>query len=329
MWNPGRPLRAPFCVLGGGMATLGEMFGGGTADTFMGLPRGDLAAPGAKVAILGADGCTPYPVGFYCAGGAAAIRAAGAAYAANLAHVNWDIGGPMLPAGVRAVDCGDVPVAPDDPAGNRDRLRGAVAGLLAAGAVPVLLGGDDSLPIPMLQALSSRGRPFHILQIDAHIDWRDEVGGERWGLSSTMRRASEMPGCAGIVQVGARGTGSARPQDVADARAWGATFVTAQQVAAGGIAAALAAIPEGADVAVCLDVDALDPAAMPAAIGRTAGGLTYWDVLALVQGVAGKARIAAFDMVEFMPARDVDGLGAMLAAQLLAAVIGTLARQDG
>jgi agmatinase len=315
------------------MATLTDMFGGGSAATFLGLPP---AAPdrldGAAVAILGADGCTPYPLGFYCAGGPAAIRAAAAAYAANLAHHNWDIGGPVLPAGVRAVDCGDVPVSPGDPAGNRDRLRSALAGVMAAGAVPLLLGGDDSLPIPLLQALSAhlsgRGRPFHILQIDAHIDWRDEVGGERWGLSSTMRRASEMAACAGIVQVGARGTGSARPQDVADARAWGVTFVTAQQVAAGGgIAAALAAIPPGAEVAICLDVDALDPAVMPAAIGRTAGGLSYGDVLALVQGAAGKARVAAFAMVEFMPARDIDGLGAMLAAQLLSAVLGTVARQ--
>jgi agmatinase len=138
-----------------------------------------------------------------------------------------------------------------------------------------------------------------------------------------------MPGCAGIVQVGARGTGSARPQDVADARAWGVTFVTARQVAAGGIAAALAAIPQGAEVAICLDVDALDPAVMPAAIGRTAGGLSFHDVMALVQGVAGKARIVAFDMVELMPARDIDGMGAMLAAQILTAVIGIVARQPG
>lgn len=310
------------------MATLAEMFGSGPAETFMGLPRGDLAAPGAGVAILGADGCTPYPVGFYCAGGPAAIRAAGAAYAANLAHHNWDLDGPMLPEGTGAVDCGDLPVSPDDAAGNRDRLRGAVAGLLAAGAVPVVLGGDDSLPIPVLQALSERGRPFHVLQIDAHIDWRDEVGGERMGLSSNMRRASEMPGCAGIVQVGARGIGSARPGDVADARAWGVTFVPAQEVAAGGgIGRALAALPEGAEIAICLDLDALDPAIMPAAIGRTAGGLSYWQTLALIRGAAARGRIAAFVMAEFMPARDVDGMGATTAAQLLAAVVGTLARQ--
>ena len=78
---------------------------------------------------------------------------------------------------------------------------------------------------------------------------------------------------------------------------------------------------------VCLDVDALDPAIMPAVIGRTAGGLGYWQVMELVGAVAEKARIAAFDMVEFMPERDIDGMGAMVAAQLLAGVMGIVARQ--
>ncbi|MGL5011686.1 MAG: arginase family protein, partial [Paracoccaceae bacterium] len=73
--------------------------------------------------------------------------------------------------------------------------------------------------------------------------------------------------------------------------------------------------------------DALDPSVMPAAIGRTAGGLSYWQVLELIGGVAERARIVGFDMVEFMPDRDIDGMGAMLAAQLLAGVMGIVARQ--
>ena len=69
-------------------------------------------------------------------------------------------------------------------------------------------------------------------------------------------------------------------------------------------------IQPGARVVICLDVDALDPAIMPAVIGRTAGGLSYWQVFELIAGVAVKARIVAFDMVEFMPERDIDGQGA-------------------
>lgn len=306
-------------------ASLGAMFGAGEVRGFMGLPSADLADLGAaRVVILGAAGCTPYPsVGFYCAGGPAAIRAGGAAFAASLGAMNFDTGARVLPEGARVVDAGDLPMAPEDAPGNRQRLREAVSRILAAGAVPVLLGGDDSLPIPMLEALAGEG-PLTILQIDAHIDWRDEVGGERWGLSSTMRRASEMGHVERIIQVGQRGIGSARPTDRQAALDWGVEFVSAREVAREGIGRALALIPEDARVVICLDVDALDPAVMPAVIGRTAGGLNYWQVFELIAGVAAKAQIAAFDMVEFMPERDIDGQGALVAAQLLAGVIGLL-----
>ena len=64
-----------------GNTALGTMFGASGVETFMGIPRTrDLSRLTAKMALIGADGCTPYPsVGFYCAGGPAAIRAAGAA----------------------------------------------------------------------------------------------------------------------------------------------------------------------------------------------------------------------------------------------------------
>lgn len=312
-----------------GNSALGTMFGAAHVDTFLGLPKlRDLSRLTARMALIGADGCTPYPsVGFYCAGGPSAIRTAGAAFAANLGHMNFDLGGPIFPGGVSAVDAGDLPQDENDPAGNRSRIFGAVSQVLDRGGVPLLIGGDDSLPIPMLEANAARNRTFTILQIDAHIDWRDEVGGERLGLSSTMRRASEMAHVEAIIQVGQRGIGSARLEDVADAESWGVGFVPAGEVARDGIGRAIDLVPAGAEVIICLDLDALDPSVMPAVIARTAGGLSYWQVLELIAGVAEKARIAGFDMVEFMPARDVDGQGAAVAAQLLAAVMGLVARQ--
>ncbi len=311
------------------MAGLAEMFGARPASTFMGLPGcRDLSRLRAKIALIGADGCTPYSsVGFYCAGGPAAIREAGGVFAANLEHMNFDLGGPMLPAGVEAVDAGDLPQDPEDPEGNRARVFGAVNQILDRGAVPFLIGGDNSLPIPMLEAYGARNRSYTVLQIDAHIDWRDEVDGERMGLSSTMRRASEMGHIERIIQVGQRGIGSARVQDVNDALAWGVEFVPGGEVARRGIWRAVDLIPEGAHVIICFDCDALDPAIMPAVIGRTAGGLSYWQALELIGAVSEKAVIAGFDLVEFMPGRDIDGHGAMVAAQLLAATMGVVARQ--
>jgi agmatinase len=307
---------------------IGAMFGASETETFLGLPSaGDLAAMEAAIAILGAPCATPYrSVGPYCAGAPRAIRDAIAGYAANLEHVDFDIGAPIFPGAITAVDGGDLAWSEADAAANRTAIRQAVATILARGAAPIIIGGDDSVPIPVLEAFHDRG-PLTIVQIDAHIDWRDEVAGERWGLSSTMRRASEMPHVERIVQVGQRGIGSARPGDLADAKAWGAIFVPARKVHEQGIAPVLAAVPAGAQVLVTLDCDGLDPAIMPGVIGPAPGGLTYWQAIGILCGIAARARIVAFDLVEFVPERDVAGLGALTAARIIVNVLGLLARQ--
>lgn len=311
------------------MAKLSDMLTEEDAETFFGLPKIDeLRRLEARIVLMGAPAATPYPsVGAYCAGGPAAIRRAGSGLAGRIGSVNFDLGGPVFPGGITAVDLGDLPQVPEDAPGNRSRIFGAVSGVLDAGAVPVVLGGDDSVPIPMLEAYGARERPVTILQIDAHIDWRDEVEGEPMGLSSTMRRASEMGHVARIIQVGQRGMGTAGPDELDAALDWGAILVPGGEVARDGVGRALDAIPEGSDVVVCLDFDAFDPAAMPAVYARTAGGLSYWQVLELFAGAAEKGRIAGVAMVELMPERDVGGQGALLAAELLCSVLGLLARQ--
>lgn len=303
------------------MADIAAMFGSdGSVDTFQGLPKGK---PGdtAKGAILGVPGVTPYAsVGNYCAGGPTAIRTAIAGDTSILHHYDFDHGGPVFPGEPSVIDCGDLPFHETDFQANRDAVCKTVDAMLLAGSVPILIGGDDSLPIPFLQAYQDHG-PVTILQIDAHIDWRDEVQGEREGLSSGMRRASEMEHVERIIQVGMRAQGSARPSDVADAKAWGVTFFPARDIDRYGIQGPLDLIPDGANVVVCLDVDGLDPSIVPAAIGRAPGGLSYWDVVNLIDGAAAKGRLAGFEVAEFMPDRDVDGIGALNIARIVANVV--------
>jgi agmatinase len=88
-------------------------------------------------------------------------------------------------------------------------------------------------------------------------------------------------------------------------------------------------VPEGANLLVTFDCDALDPSIMPAAIGPAPGGLTYWQAIDLLEDVSKRARIAAFDLVEFFPARDVAGLGALTAGRIVANVVGIVARAAG
>ena len=283
----------------------------------------------ADIAVLGVPHATPYRKGeaSHAAGAPVALRAAVPQYARRPGHYDFDVGGPLLgdssPA-VSAVDCGDLPGDPGDPSGNRERIRKAVQAILEAQAIPVVLGGDDSVPIPVLQAYEGRG-PLTIVQVDAHIDWRDDVDGERYGYSSPMRRASEMPWVGRMVQIGMRGVGSARQVEVSDARAWGSHLITAREIHEQGIARALDAVPPGAACFITVDCDGLDPSIMPAVLAPAPGGLFYWQVVGLLHGLAERTRIVGFDLVEFAPERDTGGLAALTAARVVCNAIGALA----
>jgi agmatinase len=213
-----------------------------------------------------------------------------------------------------------------DNTGNRSRIEATTREILASGATPILFGGDDSVPIPFLSGFADHGSIW-ILQIDAHIDWREEVRGERFGYSSPMRRASEMPHVAGMVQVGLRSVGSAGNAEVEAARRFGSRFVAAREIHTCGVEAALQHIPDGAQVVITLDCDGLDPGVMPAVAARTPGGLSYTQAIDLIAGVGRRNRIAGFDLVEFYPPADVSGVSAIVAARLLVNAIGAIVRQ--
>jgi agmatinase len=189
-----------------------------------------------------------------------------------------------------------------------------------------MIGGDDSTPIPFIAGFSEQA-PITILQIDAHIDWREERFGEPHGFSSTMRRASEMKHVEKIVQVGMRGLGSAREAEVRDAEGWGAKLITAADIHDQGIDHALDEIEAGASLLITLDCDALDWSIMPAVAYPTTGGLTYTQVTRLIQGAIAKARLVGFDLIEFVPKRDNGGIGAFTAAHIICNVIGSLANR--
>jgi len=91
--------------------------------------------------------------------------------------------------------------------------------------------------------------------------------------------------------------------------------------------AVLEAIPQDSDCLISLDCDALDSSQMPAVAYPSPGGLSFVQVTDLIAGVAAKARIAGFTMVEFVPKKDRDGTSAFTAARIAANVIGHIARQ--
>ncbi|HSF96102.1 MAG TPA: arginase family protein [Thermohalobaculum sp.] len=281
------------------------------------------------VVILGAAHGTPYRPGVasHAAGAPAALRGALEWYDTRRDHIDMDRGAALMD-GVNAVDAGDVAVVPDgDGAANRAAIRDAVASVRAAGAVPILLGGDDSVPIPFYEGFA--GEEIWIVQIDAHIDWRDEVDGVTHGFSSTMRRASEMAQVRGIVQVGARGVGSARNRELADAVQWGAQLFPMRVVHADGLAPVLAAVPEGANVVLNIDADGLDPALCPGVLAPAFGGLDYQTMLDLFEGLAERARIVGATVVEYVPEKDPARLGGQALARLICNLISDIGPRRG
>lgn len=300
--------------------------------TFFGVPRQpdpDLATVAADVAVLGVPHAVPYDPASPRSPSAAAtrtLREQSVEGAAELHHHDFTFGGEIFNGRqVRLVDCGDIAGDAADVAGNAERTQTAIGRILAAGALPLVLGGDHAVPIPVLRGFAGSGHDnLCLVQLDAHLDWREERFGIRDGLSSPMRRASELPFVTGMFQVGLRGLGSARREEVEAARAWGSVLVPIAELRRDGLAATLDRLPPG-DVYLTLDMDGLDPAIAPGVGAPAFGGLSYDEATALLRAIAERRRIVGCDLVEIQPERDVRDLTSLLGARLALNLIGALA----
>ena len=297
--------------------------------TFAGFPSCvDLAQLQADIALIGIPYGTPYvpekpPHSLHAPN---VIRRESNRYIDDPVGWDFDLGGTLLgDFNIRVVDCGDLPGSQDDPEGNRERAQEVVASILAKNATPLVLGGDDSVPIPVMRAYEG-GEPFHVLQLDAHIDWRDSVGGVRDGYSSTMRRASELDCVVGIVQAGMRGVGSARAEEHRAAAKYGAEIVLAKTLMQEGTEAVLQHLPKGGRCFLTIDFDVLDPSVMPAVGAPTPGGLYYQTLIDIIHDAAARTNIVGVCLVEFAPKADLHNLSAVTAMRIVWNVIGALAR---
>ena len=188
----------------------------------------------------------------------------------------------------------------------------------------IAIGTDEGGFIPFARAYEGDDS-LCVIHIDAHIDWRNERHGVQDGYSSVMRRTSEMPWVKSMAQIGLRGIGSARRQEIDDALSFGSVFIRAREVHREGIDACVKRIPAADHYLITIDADALDMAIAPGVLYPTPGGLTFDEVTDLVQAIALKGRIAGISLFEMRPERDINGLTASTGAHLIINFIGTLA----
>jgi agmatinase len=258
--------------------------------------------------------------------GPTAMREASARIVRSIERYDFDLGGPLYDGRpIRTVDCGNIRTELGDPAAHSRYTEQAVRAILNAGAMPIVLGGDHGVPIPVLRAFDRHG-PITLIQIDQHIDWRDEVNGVREGLSSPIRRASEMAHVGEIFQIGLRATGSARTEEVEAAQAYGAQLITAWELHDAGMDAVLARIPDGGRYYLTVDLDGMDPSIAPAVAAPCPGGVTFDQARKLIHGLVRKGRVVGMDVVEITPRDDVNQITCITAGRLIVNLIGMAVR---
>lgn len=301
-------------------------------DTFLGLPA-MLEAEGINeigAAFLG----IPHGVGYVVddeqralADAPAAVRSASQAFVGKLRHYDFDLDGELLAgSSLRVGDLGDVATVLGDSDGNRQRAHDRLWPLVQAGVVPLIVGGDDSIPPMLAQALAQRYQ-FDLVTIDAHLDFRDEVDGVRDGRSSPARRIGDLPSVQTITQIGLRGIGLSGTAERDTAIERGHRIVRAADVHEHDAAWLRHQLPTHGDVMLSIDCDGLDPSLAPGTGWPQPGGLSFRDVALIIEHLSAGCRIIGADIVELLPSRDINGATALIACRLLMLIIGGLARR--
>ena len=222
--------------------------------------------------------------------------------------------------GVRILDIGDADIVHTDTETSHANIETGVRAILAAGAVPVVLGGDHSINIPCIRAFT--GRPLHIVQIDAHLDFVDVRHGVRHGHGNPMRRAAEKDYVTGITALGIRNVSSTTKEGYDAARAMGDDILSVRQVRKLGAEGVLARLPRDARVYITIDIDGFCPSIAPGTGTPSHGGFLYYEVLEILQGVARNHDVVGIDLVEVAPDYDPAGSTSILAAQVLLNLLG-------
>ncbi|MDR7869352.1 MAG: agmatinase [Tissierellaceae bacterium] len=272
----------------------------------------------ADIAILG----VPYDTGIgYLSGtrlGPRRIREVSTHYArGDVGFYDPEKDEQVLAAPIKIVDCGDADVLHGDIEFSFDSIEYAVRKILEKGAIPAIMGGDHSITIPTGRALESLGEKINIIQIDAHLDWTNNVGPQTLGNGSPMRRLSEMDHIGDMYQIGLRGLGSSRREDFQDAKAYGSVLVTSNEVHKNGTEWVLDKIPEGGKYFLSIDIDGYDMSIAPGVGSPSPGGLYYNQVTELIEGICNKVDVIGFDLVEVAPQYDPTAITTRLAAMTM------------
>jgi len=292
-----------------------------SASTFMGVARPQELS-GAKAAILGLPfdcGTHSYRIGSRL--GPAAIREQ------SLLLRPFDIAtGLNALEALGVVDVGDAPVRPGEIEPSFAAIETAIGTLVAAGVVPVSLGGDGAIALPEMRALHKRHPDLVTVHIDAHTDAYPIPG---YNTATAFARAIEegLVDGRGSFQIGMRGTVLV-PGVIEHGRKLGYNIVTMDELYARGIGDVFAAVRRTVGdrpVYLSYDMDFFDPSVAPGVCTPTWGGASAREGLAALEACGG-LDVVGFNINTISPPHDVGGMSALLAAQVALGSLNLIAR---
>lgn len=219
----------------------------------------------------------------------------------------------------RIADYGDLPVNPLSILDSFQRIESGIDHLLAHGVRPVCVGGDHSISLPILRALSKRSGPLSVIHFDSHSDTWDEYFGSKYSHGTPFRRAIEegLIDPTRMLQVGLRGQVYGE-DDFEFARSKGIEMISTEEMFEHGLSWVVERFQRFREAPCYLtfDIDVVDPAFAPGTGTPQIGGPSSREIVMLVRGLQG-VRLLGADLVEVSPPYDSAETTSLLAANLL------------
>ena len=196
-------------------------------------------------------------------------------------------------------------------------IESRVEQLVDRGLRPLSLGGDHSITLPLVRAVSKRVPGLTILHFDAHPDLYDDFENNRHSHASPFARIMEERLAKRLLQVGIRTLNRHQREQ---AERFGVEIIEMRNVPA------LEKMKVQGPVYISFDMDVLDPAFAPGISHREPGGMSVREAITHLHAIQGQ--IVGADLVEFNPAQDVSNVTAMVAAKLVKELLGIMIQQD-
>ena len=296
--------------------------------TFMGAPHThDLR--GAKAAVLGVPfDCGVHPFRIGSRQSPTAIR--GQSMLVRRFSPEFADLDPVERLGL--FDRGDVRVTPSRITDAFERIEAAAKRIHDAGAIPVTMGGDGSISLPLLRAAASRYPGMVAAHLDAHTDSYDYDPNDRYNAATQFTHAAEEQSIVASLSyhIGIRGTTYVRGA-FEKTKSLGYNIVTTRELFARGFADVLAELHEklkGRPVYLCVDMDVFDPSCAPGVATPSWGGLSAREGIEFLRGLSG-LDIIAVDVNTVSPPHDVQNMTAFLAAQIIYESLVLLCQKPG